>query len=583
MKLQRIGTCASTSRMPARREVVRTGTAVGLTLLLLGAAQSRAGAQQPGAAPTAARAPDRNAQPRAYHPGIDILDYDLSIALPDTGRVIEGRAVLTVHRTADVDTLVLDLLHLRVDSVLVDGHPVRPRRDSTTIRVPLPAFADSDTLTVAVRYGGRVRDGLVMRSDSSGRWTAFGDNWPNRARNWIPGVDHPSDKATFTWRVVAPSDRRVIANGDLLEESPQPRVRGRPQRTLTRWHTSRPIALYGAVIAAAPLVYFDLGRTACGKAEEPGCIAQAAYVFPESRSQLPGPFARADEMVEFFTDLFAPFPYERLGHLQSSTIFGGMENPTAIFYSEERVATGTLGTGTVAHEIAHMWFGNSVTPADWPHLWLSEGFATYGAELWIEHSEGDSAFRASMAAIRDEIAKSPVTRERPVIDTAQTDLMRLLNTNSYQKGGWVLHMLRNTVGDSAFFRGVRAYYAAHQHDNAFTDDLEAAVEQASGRELDWFFDQWLRRPGMIDARWRTSYDARSRRVLLEVTQAEATPPFRFPLTVELTSADGRTGRVVVEVPASRSARIELPVELAAPPSRVRVDPDVALLATFVQP
>ncbi len=551
--------------------------AIAFSMLLLTIAPGASGAQQP-----TTGTPASTPAPRQYHPGIDVLNYDISIALPDTGQVIEGRAVLTVHRTADVDTLVLDLLRLRVDSVIVAGHAVRPRRDSATIRIPLPPLGDAgqDTLEVAVRYGGAVRDGLVMRTDSSGRWTAFGDNWPNRARNWIPGIDHPSDKATFTWRVVAPSERRVIANGDLLEEAPQPRVRGRPPRTLTRWHTSRPIALYGAVIAAAPLVYYDLGRTACGKAEEPGCIAQAAYVFPESRAQLPGPFARVDEMVEFFTDLFAPFPYERLGHLQSSTIFGGMENPTAIFYSDQGIAKGTLGTGTVAHEIAHMWFGNSVTPADWPHLWLSEGFATYAAELWVEHAEGDSAFQVAMAGIRDEIAKSPVTAERPVIDTAQTNLMGLLNTNSYQKGGWVLHMLRNTVGDSAFFQGVRAYYAAHQHDNAFTDDLEAAMEQSSGRELDWFFDQWLRRPGLIEAQWRTSYDARSRRVLLEVTQAGA--PYRFPLTVEVTSPDGRTSRAVVEVQASRTARIELPMELAAPPSRVRVDPDVALLATFVQ-
>ena len=195
----------------------------GAALILTTVIPSGAGAQQP-PQQTSPRTTAASGPPRQYHPGIDVLNYDISIALPDTGRVIEGRAVLTVHRTADVDTLVLDLLHLRVDSVLVDGRAVRPRRDSANVRIPLPAYSSTapDTFEVVVRYGGAVRDGLVMRSDSSGRWTAFGDNWPNRARHWIPGIDHPSDKATFTWRVVAPSERRVVANGDLVEESPQP-------------------------------------------------------------------------------------------------------------------------------------------------------------------------------------------------------------------------------------------------------------------------------------------------------------------------------------------------------------------------
>src|SRR5262249_29677371 len=140
-----------------------------------------------------------------------------------------------------------------------------------------------------------------------------------------------------------------------------------------------------------------------------------------------------------------------LAHLQSSTRFGGMENASAIFYSDQAFRTGQLGTGTVAHETAHQWFGDAVTEREWPHLWLSEGFATYFAALWTQHSAGDSAFRSEMSGIRRDITTAQEVAKRPVIDTIETDLMALLNTNSYQKGGFVLHMLRTMLGDSAFF------------------------------------------------------------------------------------------------------------------------------------
>lgn len=518
---------------------------------------------------------------RAPSPALDVLHYDLVLDLPDSGGTIDGRATLTVARAdAGARELALDLAGLRVDSVLVDGRPAPFRRVGGTLDVSLPpARAGArDTLAVTVRYDGAPGDGLVFTREGWGvPWVAFGDNWPNRARYWIPSVDHPSDKATVTWTVTAPADRRVVANGVLEEET---RL-GAPgtaagARALTRWRESRPIPTYTMVIAVAPLTYYSLGEAACGRAEEPGCVPQAAYVDPAVRDFLPGPFERATDIVDYFSALVAPFPYEKLAHLESSTRFGGMENATAIFYADAPYRRRAMGPGVVAHETAHQWFGNSVTEAEWGHLWLSEGFATYFEALWTRHAFGDSAFRAEMAGSRDAVLRSPVTWARPVVDTAQANLMALLNTNSYQKGGWVLHMLRGLLGDSAFVRGVRAYYGAHRHGNALTDDLRRAMEGASGRELGWFFDQWLRRPGApeLSACWR--YDRRTPRVLLEITQGARVPPYRFPLTVELTAADGTRRRATVEVPAQRVARLALP--LATPPAAVRLDPDVELLA-----
>jgi aminopeptidase N len=518
------------------------------------------------------------AGPLPYRPGIDVLDYAFTFDLPDRGSAIAARAVLAVRRTAAVDTLVLDLVSLRVDSVLVNAQPVAFARTDSLIRIPL-ARVVGDSFSVEVKYGGEPKDGLIIRTDSSGRWTAFGDNWPNRARNWVPGIDHPSDKATVTWTIRAPSDRKVVANGELTEETPLP-AGGGVSRTLTRWRESRPISTYLMVIAAAPLVYYDLGRAGCGVSEFDGCVRQSVYVYPEVRDYLPGPFASAPGIVKFFSELVGPFPYEKLAHLQSSTRYGGMENAGAIFYSDGAFRRRSIRTGLIAHETAHQWFGDAVTEREWSHVWLSEGFATYFDKLWTERSVGDSAFRAEMKSIRDQIMKAPEVASRPVIDTAQKNLMELLNTNSYQKGGWTLHMLRGLVGDSAFFRGVRSYYLGHRHSTALTDDLRRAVEGSSGRALGWFFDQWLRRPGFVEATTSWRYDAAQRRVVATIAQGTRFGAYRFPLTVAITDASGTERRATIEVPATGSATLVVPLDVDAAPRAVSFDPDVRVLGSF---
>ena len=523
--------------------------------------------------------PAQGTGPLSYRPGIDVVDYAITLDLPDRGASIEGRAVLSVRRWATVDTLVLDLVALRVDSVLVDDRPAVFARTDSLVRIALPPTV-RDSFTVSVRYGGVPKDGLIIRTDSTGRWTAFGDNWPNRARNWIPSIDHPSDKSTVTWTVRAPSDRRVVANGELVEETPLPSPPGATRRTLTRWRESRPIPAYLMVIAAAPLVYYDLGRDGCGAGETTSCVRQSVYVFPESRDFLPGPFSHAPEIVRLFSELVAPFPYEKLAHLQSSTRYGGMENAGAIFYADGPFRRKTMGPGVIAHETAHQWFGDAVTEREWSHVWLSEGFATYFEQLWVERFGGDSAFRAGMRGLRDQIVKAPEVAARPVIDTTQTNLMALLNTNSYQKGGWTLHMLRSLVGDSAFFRGIRAYYLANRHSTALTDDLRRAVEGTSGRPLGWFFDQWLRRPGFAEVTTSWRYDAQQKQVVATVAQGTRFGAYRFPLTVAITDAGGRERRTTIDVPASATSTIVVPIDLDAAPRSVTFDPDVRVLGIF---
>ena len=517
-------------------------------------------------------------------PGIDVLQYTFRIefpatAFPDTLRFV---ATTLAKRTAAARSLSLDLVaSMRVDSVQVDTRSTPFTRSGDSVSV---VFADgvADTVRVAVYYHGYPGTGLEIRRDSTLGWTAFGDNFPNLARQWLAVVDHPSDKALVEWDVIAPVTHRVIANGELLEQSALLGP-GSVRMMRTRWHTVRPIYTALMVIGVAPFAVVELGGTACGSGELPGCVRQSVWTLPKQRPNMPGHFARAGDIVALFSRLAGPFPYEKLAHVASTTRFGGMENASAIFYAGQLFDAGSPEESLIAHETAHQWFGDAVTEREWPHVWLSEGFATYFASLWTQSAHGDSAFRADLRGMRTRVLKSPITVEKPVIDESLDDLRRVLNSNVYQKAGFVLHMLRAEIGDSAFFGGIRAYYAAHRHSNAMTADLQQEFERTARRPLDWFFDQWMRRPGFAELRPSWKWDAARRTVVVTVAQGTRFPPYRISLAVDVTDASGATKRVRIAVPATATSSIDIPIPLSAAPQTVVFDADDSLLGTLAPP
>ena len=507
--------------------------------------------------------------------------YTFALRLPATGKHVEGVATIEFASRPAAETLTLDLdaamtvSFVEVGCSLLEGKlPFVHAGNLLKVTVPLPA-SRFDARCVHVFYDGEPTDGLIIGADSAGRWAAFGDNFPNRARYWLPTLDRPSEKAKVTWRIRAPAGREIVANGARVGRD----VEG--DQWVTTWREDRPIPTYAMVIAAGPLVMHDLGKTACGFAEDGGCVPQMVWTAPEQATFMPGQFAHAGEIVDFFAKTVGAFPYEKLAHLQTTTRWGGMENSSAIFYADQffRRANG-ISDGLIAHETAHQWFGDAVTEREWAHAWLSEGFATFFAALWNQHAHGEAAYRAELTQIRRQIIAASVASQRAVIDSIETDPNRLLNENTYQKGGFVLHMLRTQLGDSAFFGGLRAYFAEHRHGNAMTQDLQRALERSSGRELGWFFDQWLRRPGWAEVLTSWQWDAATRRVTLDVEQGARFGAYRMPLTVDVTSADGTHARVTVALDASAAQRIELPGVYAARPAALALDPDVALLATF---
>jgi aminopeptidase N len=517
---------------------------------------------------------------RYFGDGIDVLHYDIEVSLPNGAGAIEGWVEIELRATEAVDHVVLDFTGLRIDGVAVDGAPVQGwKLDQGRLDVPFSPAAAGETRTVEISYGGIPDDGLILGETVHGAPSAFVDNWPNRTRFWLPSVDHPSDKATARITVHAPAPWSVIANGrEVTPPAPTPAgVPGPdvgPRRTWV-YQTDVDQPSYTLVVGGAEMVVDTLGLGACGMApaspRADGCVAVSTWLFPESVEQGRVSFRRAVEMVDFFSDLVGPFPYEKLAHVQSATRFGGMENSSAIFYSQEGVASGRDMEGTVSHETAHQWFGDSVTEEDWSHLWLSEGFATYFGALFFEHTDGPEALRSRMADAMATYLSSADTA-RPVIDV-RSDLFGLLNTNSYEKGGLVLHMLRRDLGDELFFESVRAYYDRYRDATADTDDFREVVEEVAARDLGIFFRQWLQSPGYPVLSVATAHDGEGLRIDIRQVQGAPSPHFHIPIDVEVQWDEGSFRETV----RSTGEMVTIRIPDAPADARVVLDPDGWLL------
>jgi len=517
-----------------------------------------------------------------YAPGVNVVHYEVEIGLGLGILWFEGITEIRVAVERDGATLPLDFTGLVIDEVTLRGVEAGYTHDDGILRVPLTGSVAGDTVAVSIHYEGVPDDGLIIRENLHGEPSAFVDNWPNRTRFWLPSVDHPADKATVRFTIHAPVEWKVIANGHLVTEAaPTPRDAIGPDgdRRTWVWEVGVPISPYNMVIGAADLEIRTVGLAACGNApasrREDGCVEVTYWVYPQDVDRAEPSFRRAAEMVDHFTTVIGPFPFEKLANVQSATRFGGMENASAIFYSEQGIASGRNMEGTVSHEIAHQWFGDAVTEANWHHLWLSEGFATYFGAQFFEAADGVASFRGRMEASRQRILDSD-DMDRAIYDPEVTDLFALLNDNNYPKGGWVLHMLRGIIGDDDFFHGIREYYRRHLHSAVLTEDFQAVMEDVSGRDLEWFFHQWIYQPGYptfeVEHTWAAheTADGGSLEVTIRQVQSDQWPAFRIPMEFAVTSG-GREVRSSIEI-FERETVIRIETQ-GSEPTGIILDPD----------
>ncbi len=444
-----------------------------LLLLSLGLAACHADAQVP---------------PRAHDlPPIDVQDYDFRVFISDTTDHIRVVATVALVPSEAAPSFWLDLVGIQPDGTgmqVADVYeaqgpehtpialirPLRHEQNRLTITPNEPLVA-GERRTFVITYAGIPGDGLIISTNTHGDRTFFGDNWPERARHWLPVVDHPSDKATVTWTVDAPVRVRVVANGRRGVQ----RCEG--TRCTTTYYTRVPIPTKVMVFGAAPFAVEEAGRV--------GGVPIESWVYAQDREAGFYDYALAVPITTFFDSLLTPFPFEKLANVQSKTRYGGMENAGAIFYNEGSVRGDRGAENLLAHEIAHQWFGDHVTEADWPHLWLSEGFATYLTNVYVEKTKGAAQAEAMRREQRATVLGYYEENRDPLIDTTYADPNELLNANPYQRGAWVLHMLRRHLartgeGDAVFFEGLRRYVETHGGGNATTDDFQHAMESVTG-------------------------------------------------------------------------------------------------------
>lgn len=499
---------------------------------------------------------------------LDVLRYSFWIELNDTTDIVAGRAQVKIKFLKPISTFFLDLasrdaegLGMTVHSVMLEQTSISFAHlaDRLTITPPM-ALSAGQVITFTIVYSGIPKDGFIISKSKFGDRTFFADHWPDRGHQWLPCIDHPSDKASVEWMVVAPMHYQVVATGRKLEEKS---LTG--NRRMTHYREWAPVAVKVMALGVARFSIREEGLV--------DSIAQSTWVYPQNDQAGFQDFKPGVDIFRYFQEQIGPFAYAKLAHVQSKTRWGGLENAGNIFYSERSVSGTRSIDHLIAHEAAHQWFGDAVTESDWHHVWLSEGFANYFANLYYEHAYGKERFLEEMRKEREQVLRYFRTNPNPVVDTTIQNINKVLNTNVYQKGCWVLHMLRREVGDDAFWSGIRNYYARYRNGNVLTRDFQVAMENASGKDLSLFFEQWLFRGGhpVLDVSWQQKKS--KQQVTLEVVQGELEPR-QFPLTVRFMLADGSQWDQKLLI---REARQSFELRPPAQAKSVVLDPDGNLL------
>jgi len=508
---------------------------------------------------------------------VDIQHLALALDVDPAARRVAGTVTLRCRVIAtEARAVELDAVELTIDRVTVGGEPATHRHDGKKLQVELPSPATAGSeLVIAIEYQGAPRRGLYFIAPDEGYpdkpvqvWSQGQDE---DSRYWFPCFDAPHEKATSELIATVPAHLFAVSNGTLVSD----RTDG-DRRTL-HWRLDVPHSCYLITLAVGdfatietrwrdvPVVYYvERGREAAAERT----------------------LARTPEMMELLSRRYGvPYPYPRYAQVfVADFIFGGMENTSATTLTDtvlldERAAIDHDVDALVAHELAHQWFGDLVTCRDWGEGWLNEGFATYAEYIWREHHEGRDAADLELDEWAEQYFGEDSGRYRRTIATKYyEEPIDIFDHHLYEKGGRVLHMLRSVLGDAAFWPALTHYLTKHRHGVVESRDLARAVEEATGKNLDWFFSQWvIDGAGHPELEVTIRWDAGEQLATVTVEQNQKvegpTPLFRIPTQLRF-RVDGKDHDVAIELVDKKHV---FHTRLAAEPSQAIFDPGRVVL------
>ncbi|NOY78386.1 MAG: T9SS type A sorting domain-containing protein [Calditrichaeota bacterium] len=498
---------------------------------------------------------------------IDVKKYDLFLEPnPFTG-FLSGRCELTftlINEPPD-DAIPLNLVHLTVDSVTSASGRWQFSQNDSLLFLKLPSNpVYDDTQSVVIYYHGYPsNDGFGGYFASNQMVWTVGEGLytypPSMARRWIPSVDQPVDKALLRMRVRVPNGFRVGSNGLLRQ------IKTNPDGTTDFiWEEDFPIATYLISIGAARFAEFhQTFVTAAGDS-----IPILHFVYPKDSAAAVVDVQHLPDMMKFFSEKFGPYPFKKYGMLEAP-MRGAMEHQTLTTMSDLLYTGDRRYEGVIAHELAHQWWGDCVTLADWQEIWLNEGFATYSDALYTEHAYGEKAFKEKMDRFAARYFKEDDTVGRFPIYNPE----KMWGATVYEKGAWVLHMLRGVVGDSVFFNILKTYHRTFAYGNTTIADFQHVAESVSGRDLKWFFNEWLLKAGypVFRFQWQALPTSSGRvRVKLRLEQIQVQAPvFKMPVQIQFEFEDStRVQTIWVD-----QVQQEFDFAFGTAPGRVVFDPN----------
>ena len=461
---------------------------------------------------------------------IDVLHYDINLDIKPETKQLFGKTTLTIRPTGD-GSFYLNLIDLVVDSIFLWNEKTAFSRTSTHITLPLPVVDSSFTTTIYYHGppGNDGSGGFFWGTDII--WTAgeaLNSYPPSTLRYWVPSNDGPSDKATFGLRVTVPQPLQVVSCGELTSQ-----VNNGDGTATWYWRSSGPIATYLLAISISNFEYFgEQFYSAYGDT-----IPLDYYVTPSLLEKAKEDWKDTGKMLAFFEDTFSPYPFNKYG-MVSVPMRGAMEHQTMTSYGTGLITGDHRYDYIVAHELAHQWWGDLVTLGDWRDLWLNEGFATYSEALYFESIGEPGTLPAYMETLKS-VYLNEVSRlgHFPIYGPEY-----LWGGTIYQKGAWVLHMLRWNLGDSLFFESLQTYANRFAFSNALTGDFKNVIEEVSGKDFDWFFEQWIYKAGFpeLEIEWEYNRHQTGRYIInAKIAQTQTIENiFNIPMEILIKTSSG---------------------------------------------